>query len=57
MEMKGKKMQNGNQENAIKKLVYVLMVSVLEWYQLDISCNLTKEIHLINATSTILKYA
>lgn len=30
------------------------MVSVLEWYQLDISCNLTKEIHLINATCTIL---
>ncbi len=39
---------------ASKKLICLIVVSILEWYQLDISCNLTKQVHVINMKCTVL---
>ncbi len=37
-----------------RQLLWLIIVSVLEWYQLDLSCNLTEQIHIINAKSIVL---
>lgn len=37
-----------------KKLICLLIISAVEWYQLDSSCTLTKQLHTIDAECVIL---
>ena len=38
----------------IEKIVCMMLISIFEWHQLDISCNLEKEIHVIDIKCIIL---
>ena len=37
-----------------KKLICLLIISAVEWYQLDSSCTLTKQLHTIDTECVIL---
>lgn len=39
---------------ASKKLICLLIISAVEWYQLDISCTLTRQLHTIEAECIFL---
>lgn len=47
-------MQKKDWAVASKKLICLIVISVLEWYQLDISCDLTNKVHVINVKCIVL---
>lgn len=47
-------MEKSDCGGAGRQLFWLIIVSVFEWYQLDLSCNLTEQVHSINAKSIVL---
>ncbi len=47
-------MEKSDCGGAGRQLLWLIIVSVFEWYQLDLSCNLTEQVHSINAKSIVL---